>query len=710
MSATRARLGAICGVTMLGMTLLQPVTAAASAASGCDFDNDGHADLAVGAPGATVQGHARAGVVHVVYGSVAGPNPARTIPFSQASSPALGTPGDDDQFGFATACADIDGDGFDDLAIGAPGDVVNGRAAAGSVGVVFGSPSGLDASKGATTSFHQNSPGIQGAAEAGDRFGAALTVGDSSGDGIADLFIGVPGEDIGSVRNAGAIHIRRGGAGGLATDMILSQNSPGVAGAAEEHDGFGTSLTTGDFNADGHSDLVVGAPGEAIGSISAAGMVNVLYGTAMGYDTGQPAAFHQASAGIEGAAEAGDELGAALVAADFNGDGYTDLAVGVPGEDIGSRVDAGLVNIIAGSPAGLTSTGDYVLGQFTPGVPGASEPGDRFGAALATGSVVGDGHRDLIVGVPGEALGSKQLAGMLHTIAGSPGGLIPGGEQPWYQSAAGVAGGSEPGDGFAASLNVGDYTGDGHDDLAIGVPGEDIGAIRSAGLVNVILGSSSGLIVAGNVALHQNTAGVPGAAAAGNMWGRALADSPAGAPIPEMLAIEARSSWTNRQPKASLLRAHSGAMEWLTIHHAGNQDNPPTGPPRWRSWQAFHMDTRGWGDLAYHYIIGIDGTVSEGRDVTYRGDTGTKYNPDRLFLVVLEGNFEKQDPTAAQLESLRLLLAWASPEFGIPLSTIGGHRDYAATACPGTNLYRYIVTDLPADVAGIIDSGGVIAG
>jgi N-acetyl-anhydromuramyl-L-alanine amidase AmpD len=120
------------------------------------------------------------------------------------------------------------------------------------------------------------------------------------------------------------------------------------------------------------------------------------------------------------------------------------------------------------------------------------------------------------------------------------------------------------------------------------------------------------------------------------------------------------------------------------------------------------MDVRGWGDLAYQYIIGLAGGVYTARSTDFRGDTGTNYDPDRHFLVVLEGNFQTIDPTAEQLDRLPVLLAWAAQRFGIATSTIAGHRDYASTACPGSNLYPIIRNgDLRAQVEAIIANGGV---
>ena len=175
-------------------------------------------------------------------------------------------------------------------------------------------------------------------------------------------------------------------------------------------------------------------------------------------------------------------------------------------------------------------------------------------------------------------------------------------------------------------------------------------------------------------------------------------------PPPRSISLDvvAREAWGAQSPVVERMTAHT--IEELTVHHAGDQ-SIVTGPQRYRAWQAWHLD-RGWGDLAYHYIIGVDGTVYEGRDTRYAGDTGTNYDPTGHFLVVVEGNFEVDVPTRAQLDSLVTVLAWAAEEFGVSPGTISGHRDHAATACPGGNLYPYIASgDLEADVRAALGSG-----
>ena len=369
--------------------------------------------------------------------------------------------------------------------------------------------------------WHQNSPGIAGGSEAGDRFGWSLIAGNFNGDGFHDLTLGVPFEAIGSISDAGAVNVLNGSASGLTStgNQLWHQNSAGILGGSEVGDRFGWSLAAGDFNGNGKDDLAVGVPLEDIGSISYAGAVNVLYGSFGGLTSTGNQLWHQNSAGIAGASERGDRFGTSLAAGDFNGDNKDDLAVGVPLEDIGSTRNAGAVNVLYGSFDGLTSTGNQLWHQNSPGIAGGSEANDRFGTSLAVGDFNGDNKDDLAVGVAFEDIGSISNAGAVNVLFGSGGGLTSTGNQLWHQNSAGIAGGSEANDRFGTSLAAGDFNGDGKDDLAVGVPLEDIGSISNAGAVNVLYSSGSGLTSTGNQLWHQNSAGIAGVSERGDRFG-----------------------------------------------------------------------------------------------------------------------------------------------------------------------------------------------
>src|SRR5690606_26188089 len=252
-----------------------------------------------------------------------------------------------------------------------------------------------------------------------------------------------------------------------------------------------------------------------------AGAAVVLYGSSAGLSADGSQLWSQGSPGAPGTPEFGDKFGRGLAAGDFDGDGYDDLAAGVPFEDDGVAWDAGAVNVIYGSAAGLTATGSQLWTQESGDVPSASEETDRFGFAVAVGDFDGDGYDDLAVGV----LGEDDNAGAAIVLFGAAAGLTAEESQFWMQGTGGLPGESELGDHFSSALAAGDFDGDGRDDLTVGVPYEDVGAEADAGAAHTIYGSAGGLTADGNQFLHQGAA-LPVAAEPG-------------APAPAALALAA---------------------------------------------------------------------------------------------------------------------------------------------------------------------------
>jgi hypothetical protein len=270
---------------------------------------------------------------------------------------------------------DFNGDSLDDLAIGAPGEDLGARAGAGAVNVQYGSPAGLAGNGQVLT---------QGTPEAGDGFGAALVKGRFNDDDFVDLAVGAPAEDLGRTDAAGVVTVFYGSASGLTgPGDILQQTSP------ENGDAFGSTLDSGDFNADGVDDLAVGAPGEAIGTVADAGAVSTMHGSAGGL-SGTVSPLFQGDNGLGDLPERGDRFGQTLAKGifsnNFTDDPFDDLAVGVALDDVGDRPDAGLVSLLQGSPAGLQGAGTvYFQGADLgggAGVGGVAEAGDLLGAAV----------------------------------------------------------------------------------------------------------------------------------------------------------------------------------------------------------------------------------------------------------------------------------------------------------------------------------------
>jgi hypothetical protein len=348
---------------------------------------------------------------------------------------------------------------------------------------------------------------------------------DFNNDGFIDLAVGVPQEGIGSLQSVGAVNVLYGSSSGLtgSRSQQFTQDSAGVPGTAEPNDRFGDALAAGDFDHDGVADLAVGVPGEGLGSVQGAGAVNVLYGSAVGLTGSGSQQFTQDSAGVPGTAESNDRFGDALAAGDFDNDGAADLAVGMLAESVGSSQGAGAVNILYGAAAGLTGSGSQQFTQDSAGVPGTADANDHFGAALAAGDFDDDGFADLTVGVPGETLGSIPGAGAVNVLYGAAVGLAGSGSQQFTQDSAGVPGTAEAEDGFGGALAAGDFDDDGFADLAVGVPGEDLGSINAAGAVNVLYGSAAGLTGSGSQQFTQDSPASPGTAAPFDFFGASLA-------------------------------------------------------------------------------------------------------------------------------------------------------------------------------------------
>jgi hypothetical protein len=147
-----------------------------------------------------------------------------------------------------------------------------------------------------------------------------------------------------------------------------------------------------------------------------------------------------------------------------------------------------------------------------------------------------------------------------------------------------------------------------------------------------------------------------------------------------------RHEWSARPPGPGR-RSHR--IDRITLHHTGPPSwygVPPT-PAYLRAIQSFHMGPdRRWPDIAYHLLIDLDGIVWEGRSLTVAGDTATNYDPAGHALIAVLGDYSRQQPTVAQRDAIVDTVGWLVDSYGCAPETLRGHRDYAATACPGDYL------------------------
>ncbi|MFL5797663.1 MAG: integrin alpha [Actinomycetota bacterium] len=442
-----------------------------------DFNGDGFTDLAIGVPGQTVDAVTEAGVVIVLYGTPAGLTSSGSQLFDQNSELMQENAESSDHFGATLAAGNFGRTGEDDLAIGVSDESVGAVTDAGAVQVVYGSITGL--SQNGNQLWTEDSPGMAGdGAETDDNFSGkfgqvtSLVAADFGKDGRADLAVSVVGEDVGSVVDAGAAIVLYGGAGGLtaAGSQFFSQDTPGVPDQAEDGDSFGASLAAADFGKNAKADLAIGVPSEGLGTNTACGAVDVLYGTTGGLTTTGSQLFTQDTPGVKDQCEAqvaltlGDDFGFSLASANFGKSAQADLVVGVPGEDIGTVRDAGAVNVLYGTATGLSTTGNQFWSQDSPGVADSSEgkavsdnAPDLFGFAMLATNFGKTAQADLAIGVIGENLVGNTLfdPGAVNVLYGGTNGLSATGNKLWTQDSPGIKDQSEAGDEFGFGFGSG---------------------------------------------------------------------------------------------------------------------------------------------------------------------------------------------------------------------------------------------------------------
>ena len=175
--------------------------------------------------------------------------------------------------------------------------------------------------------------------------------------------------------------------------------------------------------------------------------------------------------------------------------------------------------------------------------------------------------------------------------------------------------------------------------------------------------------------------------------------------------IVGRAAWG---AKAPTLPMKVNRPVYITIHHTATPANPRMSlAAKLKGLQSFSQsrsklaDGRvkvAWADVPYHYYVAVDGSIGEGREVAFVGDTNTKYDPSGHIGIVVEGNFDAAAPTPAQLAALERLTAQLVRTWSVKPDNIRGHRNHAQTACPGKALEAFL-PELRARVTKAIAGG-----
>ncbi|MDI3417465.1 FG-GAP-like repeat-containing protein [Streptomyces luteolus] len=372
---------------------------------------------------------------------------------------------------------------------------------------------------------------------------------------------------------------------------------PGDASAAP-------SGLSDDFNGDGYRDLATGATGAVANSKEKAGAVVVNYGSSSGISSSRKKITSQSSSGVPGASETEDRFGTELAHGDLNNDGYGDLAVGTPLEDVPGDVDRGAVTILWGGSSGLS-------GGTTISDPNGSGH-DRFGQSLAVGDFTGDGRTDLAVGSTGKDIWifkggftkSGGAAGKLRFDAQIESGSYPkgavelaagdfdddgtddvvvgsfAGNFVYRGTSTGPTFQTEAGEGKASALTTADFDLDGHDDLVVGTDTPavlDSGA--DGGYVTVFHGGAAGVDTSRSKVFSQATEGVPGADEHHDSFGYALAAGDVNGDDYPDLAVSANFETIGSASHAGNVWVLSGSSSGLTATGAQSLNQGTSGVP-----------------------------------------------------------------------------------------------------------------------------------
>ncbi|MCB9165329.1 MAG: FG-GAP repeat protein [Flavobacteriales bacterium] len=541
-----------------------------------DVNGDGYADILVGAPDFDQTINA-AGRVQLWLGSASG---VRNVPFwiSDGTNAVAG-------FGSSVASAgDVNGDGYSDFIIGAPG-YTGGQAQEGNASVYLGAAEGLGLAAAWTAESNQS----------GAAFGFSVaSAGDVNGDGYSDVIVGARLYDNGQI-DEGRVNAYYGSATGLNSSASWTVES-NQAGAS-----FGWSTASaGDVNGDGYSDVIVGAVNFDNGEINE-GRAYVFHGSA----TGLSATPNWTAESDQAYASYGYRVSSA---GDVNGDGYSDVIVGAINFDNG-QTDEGRAFVYHGSASGLSATPIWTAES--------DQVVAYFGSSVASaGDVNGDGYSDVIVGARDFDNGQAD-EGRTFVYHGSASGLSA---TPNWTAESDQAGAS-----FGSSVSsAGDVNGDGYSDVIVGAYAFDNGQANE-GRAYVYHGSASGLSATPNWTAESDQAYAYfgwSVHSAGDVNGDGYSDVIVGAP-----------DFDNGQTNEGRAFVYHGSSTGLSTSASWTSEaNQPLAYFGWSVSSAGDVNGDGYSDVIAGASDFDNGQANEGRAFLYHGNKATgRRNNLRLY-------------------------------------------------------------------------------
>jgi hypothetical protein len=485
-----------------------------------DFNGDRVSELVVGIPGESPEYEGTypegAGAFDVMYGVLGiGFNDYMETMLWQGFHGVFGLPEAGDAMGNALAIGDFNGDDNWDLAVGVYKETLGEDAAAGGVQIFYGDGEVLRIDN--SHMITQDTTGVPGVAEDSDYFGEVLAAGNFNGDAYDDLAVGVPHED-GGASDSGIVTILFGSAGGLTGtgSLMLRQGHDGLPDSEEFHDYFGSTLAVGDFDNDGHDDLAIGVSNETLETpeypnhAEIGGLVHVVYGAHISDPGFNDDLLYEDSTTFDICenSNSGDLFGWSLATGEFNEGVFDDLAIGVLKTGDGDEIVHGGIHVVFGGVDGLRDIGDQCLNSNDMGL--TFDGDDNFCRSMASCDYNGDGYTDLALGAPADSTGWIDSHGSLAVVYGGSSGIRPTTTELFQQGQDGLQEEKEDDDLFGWKLTGGNFNGDRYCDLAVGVDYEDVGnpTIVDAGVVQILFGSEVGITTQSNQLWYQGYNGM----------------------------------------------------------------------------------------------------------------------------------------------------------------------------------------------------------